>query len=330
MLRMAVVGLGMGGSHGARVHEYGKKHGNVEYAAMCDLDGEKLKTRAKLYKEEIGATPTPYQSVEEMLKKEKLDGVIISTPSGTHHKVAKLVSDAGVNLLIDKPVDITKEAIDVIEKSVKASGVTCGVVYQNRLTPIFNGLKKVIDDKLLGRPLICDFRMKWYRSQEYYDAGGWRGTWKMDGGGSIMNQGIHCVDILCWLFGKPKTVVGEFAKLNHKIETEDWTGGVIEFESGVRSTITTTTCAAPKKDYNFFDYHAENGSIYLKQLEVIESSIENLNTINPPKFDHPVDDFIDSVLNKRQPIAPLNEARRSVDLILALYQSAKEGRRITL
>jgi len=327
MLKMAVVGLGMGGSHGARIHKSGK----AQYAAMCDLNKETLERRAKLYKEEIGAEPHPYTSVTEMLEKEDLDGVVISTPSSTHHKVAVECANAGVNLLIDKPVDINSENIDKIEAAVKKNKVFCGIIYPTRCKPVFAGLKKVISGKLLGRPIILDLRMKWYRDQAYYDKGGWRGTWKMDGGGSLMNQGAHPMDILCWCFGKPKTIVGEFAALNHKIETEDWASGVIEFASGVRATVTTTTCAPPKENQvTSFEYHAENGSIYIKNDAVEYSSLDGVDKLVVPAFDYPVEEFIDAIANKRQPMVSLEEARWSVELINGVYRAAREGKRITL
>jgi predicted dehydrogenase len=323
---MAVVGLGMGGSHGARLH----KCEGVQYAAMCDSNPERLTQRAELYKKEIGAEPKPYVDLKEMLKKEKLDGVVISTPSGTHHKIAVECAKAGVNMLIDKPIDINDKNIDKIQKAVDKAGVLCGVIYPSRCKPVFAGLKKVIDDKMLGRPLICDMRMKWFRDQAYYDKGGWRGTWAMDGGGSLMNQGAHPIDLLCWFLGKPKTIIGEFAALNHKIETEDWASGVIEFSSGARATVITTTDAAPKKDTTSFDYHGETGSVYISGEAVVDSSVPNLDKLVVPKFDYPVEEFVDAVKNKRQPMVSIEQARWSVDLINGVYNAARKGKRITV
>ncbi|MFH1021851.1 MAG: Gfo/Idh/MocA family oxidoreductase [Planctomycetota bacterium] len=327
-LRMAVVGMGMGGSYGARIH----KSPAAEFAAMCDLDAGRLKTRAELYKKEIGAEPKPYTSVDEMLAKEKLDGVVISTPSATHHTVAVKVAGAGVNLLIDKPIDISAENIDKIESAVKKTGVLCGVNYPLRLSPLMNGAKKAITDGLLGKILLCDVRMKWHRGQAYYDKGGWRGTWAMDGGGSLMNQGAHYMDLLCWFLGKPVSVTGEFAALNHKIETEDWASGTVAFEGGARSTISTTTCVLPQIDTNWVEVHGTTGSIYMKAggSEEIASGVENLRTLAVPKFDYPVEEFIDAVAHKRPPLVSIEEARRSVNLINGIYRSAREGRRVAL
>ena len=326
MLRMAVVGLGMGGSYGACLHECE----GVEFAAMCDKDQEKIDFRVKAYKDEIGAEPKAYLDLDEMLKNEKLDGVLISTPSSTHHALAVKAAEAGVNVFIDKPVDINSENIDKIEAAVKKAGVLCGVNYPQRCAALNTGIKHAIENELVGKPLIIDFRMKWYRTQEYYDKGGWRGTWAVDGGGSLMNQGAHPMDLLCWLAGKPKTVMGEFAALNHNIETEDWASAIIEFESGIRSSISTTTCSAPKKDETWFEIHGTEGSIFVSKEGVVSSTVEDLEKLAPPAFDYPVEEFVDAVANNRAPLISLEEARWSVELINAVYQSGREGKRVVL
>lgn len=327
MLKMAVVGLGMGGSYGARIH----KSDRADFVAMCDMDKEKLDWRVKAYKDEIGAEPRPYNSLEEMIEKEaKLDGIVISVPSGVHYQVATVAARAGINILIDKPIDISSEHIDEIEAAVKEGGVLCGVNYPQRCSAVNNGIKHALETGLLGDPLICDFRLKWFRDQGYYDRGGWRGTWAMDGGGSLMNQGAHYCDLLCWLMGKPKSVVGEFAALNHKIETEDWASGVVVFENGARATISSTTCVFPKSDSSWIEVHGTKGSVFAKDGKLVESNIENIETLAPPPFDYPVADFIDAVEKGRTPLVPLEQGRWSVELITGLYQSAREGRRVAL
>ena len=326
MIKIGVVGMGIGGGYGAMLH----KMENAEFTAMCARTQETLDRRAGLYKDEIGAEPNAYLSVDEMLANEDLDGVIIATPSSSHHEIAVKVADAGVNILIDKPIDINKDNIAIIRKAVEKNNVLCGVIYPNRCKAVFSGLKRVVDERLLGDPLLCDVRLKFLRDQAYYDKGGWKGTWDVDGGGSLMNQGAHPMDILCWVFGKPKSVVGSYAALNHNIETEDWASGIIEFESGVRSTVITTTCVAPKVDAQLFDFHAQEGSVYIDNGEVITSSIDDLDTVSSAMFEHPVDDFVDAIINKRPPMVSIEEASWSVDIINGIYQSAKEGRRVEL
>lgn len=326
MLRMAIIGIGMGGSYGAQLHASSK----VEFAAMCARTPEKLAQRLETYKAEIGASPAVYTSIDEMLENEQLDGVIISTPSSTHADIACRCAEAGVHMLIDKPADISSEKIEHIRAAVEKSGVLCGVNYPQRLKPVNAGIRKVLEEGRLGRLLLCDFRMKWYRPQEYYDAGGWRGTWEFDGGGSLMNQGAHPMDLLCWFAGAPQRVIGSFGAIAHEIETEDWASAIIEFESGARSTITTTTCVTPKNDTIWFELHGTEGSILLENGAIKFSSIEGLEELVTPPWEHPVEEFIDAVEEKRPPMVSLTEAKRSIDLINAVYESGRSGRAIEL
>ncbi|PCJ51824.1 MAG: hypothetical protein COA79_25255 [Planctomycetota bacterium] len=326
MIKVGVVGMGMGGSYGAKLHAIE----GVEFSAMCARTQTTLDRRSKLYKEEIGAEPNQYLSVDDMLANETLDGVIIVTPSSTHHEIVVKVANAGINVLIDKPIDINQKNIEIIREAVDRNNVLCGVIYPNRCNSVFSGLKKIVSENLLGKPLLCDVRLKFFRDQAYYDKGGWKGTWEFDGGGSLMNQGAHPIDILCWTFGKPKSIFGSFAALNHNIETEDWASGVIEFESGVRSAITTTTCVAPKTDKQLFDFHAQEGSVYIENGKVLESSYDDILELEPCKFEHPVNDFADAIINNRPPMVSIEEASWSVNIIEGFYKSSKEGKLIYL
>ena len=326
MLRMAVIGLGMGGSYGARIHA----SKTAQFVAMCDSNPERLATRAKTYKAEIGAEPHPYASVDDMLRNERLDGVVISTPSATHHAVAEQVAAAGVSMLIDKPLDISTEHIARIAAAVARNKVLCGVNYPQRCNPVLRGIAQALAEGLLGKPLICDVRLKWYRDQAYYDRGGWRGTWAMDGGGSLMNQGAHFMDVLCWFLQKPRTAMGAFAALDHRIETEDWASGIVEFENGARATVSTTTCVQPKTDSAWIEVHGTKGSVFVKDNAVVASSVPDIERLAPCPFEHPVEDFIDAVQNRRQPLVSIEQGRWSVDLINAVYRSAREGRRVTV
>lgn len=326
MLRMAVIGLGMGGSYGARIHA----SKSAQFVAMCDANPTRLAERVTRYKDEIGAEPKPYSSVETMLKAERLDGVVISTPSATHHLVAEQVAAAGVAMLIDKPLDISSANMDRIERAVATAKVLCGVNYPQRCNPLMRGIKQALDSGLLGNPLICDVRLKWYRDQGYYDRGGWRGTWAMDGGGSLMNQGAHFMDLLCWFMGKPASVIGSFAALNHKIETEDWASGIVEFANGARATVSTTTCVQPKTDACWVEVHGTSGSVFVKDGAVLASTVPDLEHLALPAFDYPVEEFIDAVAQQRQPLVSIEQARWSVDLINGIYRSGRESRRVTL
>jgi UDP-N-acetyl-2-amino-2-deoxyglucuronate dehydrogenase len=330
MLKMGVVGLGMGGSHGANIHQ--NSGGVADLVAVCDIDTARLKWRIETYAKEIDLHVRGYADFEDMLNKEQLDGVVISTPSGIHHQQAVIAARHGVNMLVDKPIDITLNAIDQIEAAVKKAGVLCGVNYGMRFRPSHWSIKQAIERGDFGKMLLVDVRMKWHRTQEYYDKGGWRGTWAMDGGGSLMNQGAHAMDLLTWLAGKPVKVRGDFAALNHKIETEDWASGIIEFENGIRSTINTTTNVFPKIDRTYVEVHGTKGSAFVVNDQIVETNIESLQPDKLQPAPHPdaVIDFMHAVKDKRSPLCDITQGRWSVQLILSVYESARQGRTLTL
>jgi len=326
MLKMGVVGMGIGGGHGAAIHS--SEAG--ELAAICDCDAEKLQWRLETYAKEIDAHPRGYTDMDEMLRKEELDGVVVSTPSGLHHQQALIAATHGVHLLMDKPIDIALDKVDLIASAVSDAGILCGVNYQMRWTPGCRAVRKAIEAGAFGKLLQVDIRLKWYRDQAYYDKGGWRGTWAMDGGGSLMNQGAHPMDLLCWFAGRPVKVRGDFAALNHDIETEDWAAGIIEFAGGVRSCVNTTTNVAPKNDRTFIEVHGTAGSAWLVDGEIAETNLEALAEVPEPEFSTPVEDFMDAIVHKRDPEVTVDQARRSVALILGVYESARTGRAIDL
>jgi len=328
MLKMGVIGMGIGGSHGARIH----RSEAGELTAICENDPERLAWRLKAYADEIDCHPRGYRDCDEMLSKEQLDGVVISTPSGTHHELAAVAARHGVHMLIDKPLDVSVEHIDAIDRAVAEAGVLCGVNYPQRFLPGNLAAKRALDAGEFGRLLMVDLRLKWYRDQGYYDRGGWRGTWAMDGGGSLMNQGAHPMDLLVWFAGRPAKVRGDFAALNHDIETEDWAAGIVEFDSGVRSVVSTTTNVklAEKNDRTWFELHGSDGSAFLIDGKVAETSIDSLNDPPEPAHDSPIEDFMAAIRDHRPPAVTVEQGRWSVQLIQAIYESARQGRSITL
>ena len=326
MLKIGVVGMGIGGGHGATVH----KSGLAELTAICDKDAQKLRWRLETYAKEIQAHPRGYIDMDEMLTKEALDGVIISTPSGIHYQQALVAARHGVNMLIDKPLDITREHMGAIAQAVGRAGLLAGVNHGMRFEGAYWAVKQALEAGEFGKLLAVDARLKFYRDQPYYDKGGWRATWAMDGGGSLMNQGVHMIDMLCWFAGTPRKVRGDFAALNHKIETEDWAGAVVEFDGNVRSTITTTTCVFPKIDRVCFDVHGTAGSAFLSGGQVVETNIESLKAPAAAPSSSAVLDFLDALGHKRPPAVSIQQAARPVELILATYESARQGRTIEL
>ena len=326
MLKVGVVGVGIGGGHGAAIH----KSGVAELAAVCDKDAARLKWRLETYAKEIGLLTRGYTDFEEMLRREKLDGVLICTPSGVHHEQAVLAAQHGVPMLIEKPMEITRAHMDAIQAAVAKAGVPAGVHQSMRYSGVHWALKQAVDRGDFGRLLLADARLKFYREQSYYDKGGWRATWAMDGGGALMNQGVHMIDFLTWLAGPARRVRADFAALNHKIETEDWAAGVAEFASGVRSSFSSTTCVFPKIDRVDVDVHGTAGTARLAGGAGVETNIASLQNPAPAPFPSVVLDFLDAIQHNRPPAVSLEEARRPVELILAAYDSARRGQTVEI
>lgn len=336
----AVVGLGVGMRHAEAAH----KSDNADLIAVCDLDQERLDKAKERFPEII-----TYTDFDEMLKNPDIDAISIAVPSGMHADFAVKAMEAGKNVLVEKPVDITVEAALRIEKARVETGMKAGVVHQNRYNPDMPLMHDAVTSGKIGKVLFGDFAVKWFRTQEYYDNGGWRGTWEMDGGGSLMNQAVHTVDLMQWLMNSDvESVTSHTAIYNHKIDTEDFTASLIKFKSGAVATFISTTCAYPGLSTDIRVY-GTNGSMeadqdHLKtwkfmdapeneEQEMLEKYQGNaaLAALDPTLclgHNFVVEDMICAVRDDRDPgILPM-EAIKSVRIVNAVYESSKTGKTV--
>jgi len=334
-----VAGLGVGTAH----LDAAVNNPHVGYVAVCDIDEPKLESIVKQYPM-INAC---YNTFEEMLKDPQIDIVSVALPSGIHAEYACKALDAGKHVLCEKPIDITVEKALTIEEARVRSGKKVGVVFQNRNIPVIKKTKETIEKGGLGKLLLGTFSVKWYRTQEYYDAGGWRGTWAMDGGGSLMNQAVHTVDLMQWMMGDVESVQGLYTVANHKIETEDLTASLIKFKNGATATFISSTCCKPNRG-TFIQLYGSDGSIELKDdnidlwkpanitpeeeeavLKMYEGGGAAAVAADPTLVTghaSQVNDIIDAVVNDREPkIMPL-EAIKAVRIINAVYESSRTGK----
>ena len=333
----AVVGLGVGRNHVKAAAQ--SERANL--IAVCDLIQEKLDKVA----EEYPGTLT-YLDFDEMLKNPDIDIVSICVPSGMHADLAVRALEAGKNVLVEKPIDITVEAAMRIEQARVRTGKKAGVIHQNRNNADMAPILDAVRSGRIGDLFYGDFEVKWYRTQKYYDEGGWRGTWEMDGGGSLMNQAVHTVDLMQWIMGDVKSVTSKVGIYNHKIETEDFTASLIEFKSGAVATFVSTTCAYPGLNTGIKVYGTKgsieaNGDTLLawkiegapedeeaKMLEAYagNSAAAALDPTLCTGHASMVEDMIAAVLDDRDPqILPM-EAIKSVRIVNAVYESAKTGK----
>ena len=295
-----------------------------------------------------------YSELSDMLANPDIQVVTICTPSGAHRDAAVAAAEAGKHLLVEKPLEITLARCDDIISACETAGVLCGGILPSRFTPANQALKAAIDAGRFGRLTLGDTYVKWWRTQQYYDQGGWRGTWALDGGGAYMNQAIHNVDLLQWFMGDVVEVCGLTATLAHeRIEVEDVGTAVVKFRNGALGTLEASTAVYPgllKKT----EIHGSAGSVIVEQDDILLWNFEKSlpedeqireqfsrksansggaadpSAISFVPHQKQFEDFIAAIEGDGQPSVDGREARKSVEIILAIYESCWTGRRVTL
>ncbi len=308
-----------------------------------------------------------YGSVEELLNDCPCDAVCVCTPSGLHADVAVKAMRAGKHVVIEKPMDVTTEACDRLIRTAKETGRKLTVISQHRFDLGTRVAKQAIDSGKLGRIVLADASVRWYRTQEYYDSGDWRGTWALDGGGALMNQGVHTVDLLQWLAGDVSSITAHTSTATHeRIETEDIAVALLKFANGALGSITATTSAYPGFPVRIDIYGTEgslilegdrlremrlkNGEIYEGERaaahalsvaqggtkSVEEEAVHATGAASDPgalwgdSHRDQIVDFIAAVNDDRAPLIDGEAARKPVAIIKAVYLSSKTGSSVSI
>lgn len=295
-----------------------------------------------------------YHDLADMLADDAVQVVTICTPSGAHCDPAVAAAKAGKHVLVEKPLEIALARCDAIIQACEQNGVKLGTIMPSRFSPANIALKAAVDEGRFGKLTLGDTYVKWWRSQEYYDSGGWRGTWKLDGGGAYMNQAIHNVDLLYWFMGDVDEVCGITATLAHeRIEVEDVGAAVVRFKNGAIGTLEAATAAYPgllKKT----EIHGTTGTVIVEQDDVLlwdfaeakpadddvrrqfgKGNATTGGASDPTAISHvghqrQFEDFLQAVQSGTNPAVDGYEGRKSVELILAIYQSSWTGQRVKL
>ena len=288
---------------------------------------------------------TPYSEVEMMLGDDRIDAVCICTPSGLHKKFCILCADAGKHIVVEKPMALTTAECDEIIEACRRNNVKLEVISQNRFKDAFRFVKKIVEEGYLGRVVCADIYMKFYRSPEYYASSNWKGTWKMDGGGALMNQGIHGVDILLFIMGKVKSVFGYARTLARDIEVEDTASAVVEFENGAIGVIQGTTSVAPGYPRKLVingdkgSIEVVDGDITLWDVEGLEKpdfgAVGSKSHNDPMSFEidghvRQITDLIKAIEGNCGTFVDQYEGRKPVELINAIYESSESGSQVFL
>ena len=337
-VRFAVLGCGrISSSHLDAI----KNAPDAELAAVCDVVEEKARQAALSYDLDKW-----YVNFEEMLLKENIDVVNICVPSGLHCENAVIAAKAGKHVLCEKPLDVSKEKTELMIKTCKEAGVLLGGIFQRRTNLGAINARNAIKDGKLGRLVIGSAYLKYYRDQDYYNCDAWRGTWELDGGGALMNQGIHGIDMLQWLVGDIESVFAKCKTLARDIEVEDTAVAAVKFRNGAIGVIEGATSVYPGQD-TIFSIHGEKGTISLGDNGFYAWDIMGSSEKPPEAGDGfgglncgwgstnsghivQIQDMAEAVLTGRQPMVPGEEAKKAVDLVLAIYESARTGKDVKI
>jgi UDP-N-acetyl-2-amino-2-deoxyglucuronate dehydrogenase len=307
----------------------------VEIAAVCGANRDKVARLANTY------GGVAYDDLDGFLAHRPMDVVAIGSPSGLHAEQTIKVMRHGLHVLVEKPLDVTTSKVDAVIAEAARAGVKVGVFFQDRLRPDVVAMKKLIDAGRLGKPVFASGRVKWYRPPEYYGVSRWRGTLALDGGGALMNQAIHTVDLLQWLFGPVAEVCARTATRIHSIEAEDTAAAVLRFENGALGVIEATTSVFPGYARRVEVSGAE-GTLILEGDRLIAADLRSPvdvgtasatdleSTASPVVSDctphqHVFEDFIRAIKTNSTPACDAREGRASVAIVEAVYRSARDG-----
>lgn len=347
-LRFGLVGCGViGPTHAEAI----STRPDAALAAAADVVSE----RARALTAKFGGRP--YSSLQEMLESEPLDVVIICAPSGLHGEMACQVMRSGRHVIVEKPMEISREALDEMQRAQRETGMKLAVISQHRFDPASQQVRQLLDEQAFGRLVLGGASIPWWRSQAYYESGAWRGTWKLDGGGVLMNQAIHSIDLLQWFMGPVRSVFAYTDTLAHRMETEDVAVAVLRFQNGALGTIAATTGAYPGVATRI-EVFGERGSAMIENdrlayLRLARDEKEAVGAYGlaaqasapapetPSAAQNPaalsisghalqIADMIRVIREDGTPLVDGDAGRAPVEIILSIYESARTGREVVL
>ena len=285
----------------------------------------------------------PCRTYQELLADTAVHVICLCTPSGQHAAQAIAAAQAGKHVLVEKPMALTLADAQAMITHCEQAGVKLGIVLQRRAESLFQQISQAIQAGDLGELNLGALTIPYHRPQAYYEQAAWRGTWSLDGGGVLMNQGIHLVDLLVWFMGDPLQVQAEAATLQRDIEVEDTLVALLHFANGAKATITATTTAAPGFPHRL-EIYGTKGGIQIEGETVMRWSLadpaqaavppqESSKTADPGAGGDPrgiaasghialVRDFIAALRDNRPPLVDGREGMRSLTAVLQIYQAA--------
>ncbi len=285
------------------------------------------------------------RDLDALLARDDVDVVCVCVPSGLHAEVGIRAAKAGKHLVVEKPIDVTLAAADRLIEAARAAGVTMTVMSQHRFDPGLIEAKRLIDEGALGPLVLGEASTKWYRTQAYYDSADWRGTWAMDGG-SLMNQGVHYVDLLRWCMGPVADVTAVCATQAHQIEVEDTSLALVRFTSGAVGTIVSSTAAFPGFPQRL-EITGTKGTVIIEDGQLVGGTFGDgpgpadgdarppTAAADPAALDisghvAQIGDLLAAIDEGRAPAVDGEAGRATLEIVCAVYESARSGRAVPL
>jgi UDP-N-acetyl-2-amino-2-deoxyglucuronate dehydrogenase len=346
-LGFAIVGCGMIAEYHIRALQ------EIPGARVAGLVSRGGKSASALQAKTGIAVPV-FGTVAEAVKAPGVDAIIVTTPSGAHRDPALEAAAAGKHVVVEKPLEITAERCDDIIRACEDNRVQLCTIFPSRFADSSRVLKEAVVSGKFGRLTLGETTCKWWRSQAYYDEGGWKGTQALDGGGALMNQAIHSVDLLLWMMGEVESVMGFTAMLAHeRIEVEDTAVAILRFRSGALGVIQATTSIHPGYPKTIA-IHGNAGSAVIEQEDVLRwdfhpATAQDVEVksrfaakvgasggaADPKSISHEghrrqLADFVDAIHQNRPPAVDGREGRKAVEVITAIYESQRTGQAIKI
>jgi UDP-N-acetyl-2-amino-2-deoxyglucuronate dehydrogenase len=283
-----------------------------------------------------------YTDWDAFISDPELDAVSVCTPSGNHLDYGEMAARAGKHVIIEKPIEVTLERAKRLVRVCEENGVALAVIYQSRFVPEIHALKRKIDEQVIGKLFMGDARIKWFRGQDYYDSGEWRGTLALDGGGVLINQAIHTIDLLQWFMGDVDSIYGNTGTLTHeRLEGEDNAVGVIRFKSGAFGVIQGSTSIQPAQA-RCIEMHGEKGTIVVDgdDVKVLMAGADQtepekkgkasgasspLAGFSPDPHRFQFEAIADAIGRGEEPPVSGKDSLKSLAIVLAIYESSKSN-----
>ena len=315
----------------------------------CRLAGVNARTQPPLRQQAAELGVIAYPTLDDVLSDTSVDAIVIATPHRSHADITESAARAGKHVLVEKPMSVTLSEADHMIEVCRDAGVKLGVLFNNRFRPEALKMRELVEHGAIGEIYRVSMSSAMIRSQDYYDRLDWRGKWQAEGGGALLNQGIHAIDLMQWVGGLPTSVMGIVSTRGHDIEVEDFATAAMTYEGGGHGTLHCTTCQAP--NHQRLELWGNDGAIIMDDWSVtlhrLQTSVEDFIQYDiSPTYDSPgstaetftfkpvggthapaIDDFARAIIEDRDPAITGEDGLRSQEIVAAVTLSGCRNKR---